>query len=93
MTYVNWLIVENHVTLVLHELSLFLLAKSREIIGKVAIKYIDDVVRICVDNVTFNKVHDDVVFQANTFKLTKENKTTGLIEWKYVTCYSNHTTN
>ena len=44
-------------------------------------------------NVTFNKVHDDVIFQASTFKLTKENKTTGLIEWKYTTCYSNHTTN
>ena len=71
----------------------FLLAKSREMIGKVAIKYIDDVVRICVDNVTFNKVHDDVVFQANTFKLTKENKTTGFIEWKYTTCYKNYTTN
>ena len=38
--------------------------------GKVAIKYIDDVVRICIDNVTFNKVHDDVVFERNTFKLT-----------------------
>ena len=37
---------------------------------KSAKKYIDDVVRICVDNVTFNKVHDDVVFQKSTFKLT-----------------------
>ena len=38
------------------------------------------------------KVHDDVVFEKNTFKLTKEAKTTGLIEWKYTTFYSNHTT-
>ena len=60
--------------------------------GKIAIKYIDDVVRILIDNVTFNKVHDDVVFQANTFKLTKEAKTTGIIEWKYGTCYYNETT-
>jgi hypothetical protein len=71
----------------------FLLAKSREMTDRVAIKYIDDVVRICVDNVTFNKVHDDVVFQANTFKLTKENKTTGLKEWKYATNYKNYTSN
>jgi hypothetical protein len=60
--------------------------------GKVAIKYIDDVVRICTDNVTFSQSHDDVVFQKNTFKLTKENKTTGIIEWKYTTCYYNETT-
>ena len=33
----------------------FLLAKSREMTGKVAIKYIDDVVRICTDNVTFSQ--------------------------------------
>jgi len=71
----------------------FLLSKSREMTGKVAVKYIDDVVRICTDNITFNKVHDDVVFQANTFKLTKEGKTTGKIKWKYTTCYKNYTTN
>ena len=70
----------------------FLISKSREMTGKVAIKYIDDVVRICTDNITFNKVHDDVVFQASTFKLTKEAKTTGEIEWKYTTCYYNHST-
>jgi hypothetical protein len=52
----------------------FLLAQSRIMTGKIAIKYIDDVERICIDNVTFNKVHDDVVFQASTFKLTKEAK-------------------
>ena len=70
----------------------FLLAQSRIMTAKVAIKYIDDVVRICTDNITFNKVHDDVVFESKTFKLTKEAKTTGIIEWKYGTCYYNETT-
>ena len=70
----------------------FLLAQSRIMTAKVAIKYIDDVVRICTDNITFQKNHDDVVFQASTFKLTKEAKTTGEIEWKYTTCYYNHST-
>jgi hypothetical protein len=70
----------------------FLLAKSRDMIGKVAIKYIDDVVRICVDNVTFNQQHDDVMFNSKTFKLTMENKTTGLISWRNELCYKNHTT-
>jgi hypothetical protein len=60
-------------------------------IGKVAIKYIDDVVRIHTDNVTFNRQHDDVVFQSKTFKLTKEEKTTGLIEFRRVDCYKNYT--
>jgi hypothetical protein len=69
----------------------FLLSKSREMIGKVAIKYIDDVVRIHTDNVTFNRQHDDVVFQSKTFKLTKEEKTTGLIEFRRVDCYKNYT--
>jgi hypothetical protein len=45
-------------------------------------KYIDDV----VDNVTFDKEHDDVVFQTKELKLTKEDKTTGLIEWRRVDC-------
>ena len=70
----------------------FLLAKSRDLIGKVAIKYIDDVVRICTDNVAFNKQHDDVIFTKNTLKLTSEEKTTGLIKFKYVNCYKNYTT-
>jgi hypothetical protein len=69
----------------------FLLSKSREMIGKVAIKYIDSVIRIHTDNVTFNEEHDDVVFQSKTFKLTKEEKTTGLIEFRYVDCYKNYT--
>jgi len=60
--------------------------------SKPAIKYIDDVVRICIDNVTFNQSHDDVIFQKNTFKLTMEAKTTGIIEFKYGTCYYNETT-
>jgi hypothetical protein len=69
----------------------FLLAKSRDMIGKVAIKYIDSVIRLHTDNVTFNKQHDDVVFESKTFKLTKENKTTGLIEWRRCDCYKNYT--
>jgi hypothetical protein len=60
-------------------------------IGKVAIKYIDDVIRICCDNVTFNNHHDDVIFQSKTFKLTKELKTCGLIEFRRVDCYRNYT--
>ncbi len=39
----------------------FLLSKSRAIVGAVALDYIDDVVRIHTDNVTFNKQHDDVI--------------------------------
>lgn len=42
-------------------------------------KYIDSVIRIHTDNVTFNKEHDDVLYESKTFKLTKEAKTTGLI--------------
>ena len=61
-------------------------------IGKVANKYIDDVVRIHTDNVTFKKKHDDVVFESKTFKLLKEDKTTGLINFKRVDCYKNYTT-
>jgi hypothetical protein len=60
-------------------------------IGKVAIKYIDDVIRICCDNVTFDKPHDDVIFKSKTFKLTKELKTCGLIEWRNYMCYKNYT--
>jgi len=65
----------------------FLLSKSREMIGKVALKYIDDVVRIHTDNVTFNKQHDDVIFEAGTYKLSKEDKTTGLIQFRRDDCY------
>ena len=70
----------------------FLLSKSREMIGKVANKYIDSVVRIHTDCVCFNERRDDVIFQLKTFKLTKENKTTGLIDFKRVDCYKNYTT-
>src|ERR1700722_5756341 len=69
----------------------FLLAKSRELTGKVAIKYIDDVIRIHTDNITFNKEHDNVIFHQKTFKLTKELKTTGEIEWRNCACYKNYT--
>jgi hypothetical protein len=69
----------------------FVLAKSREMVGKVANKYIDDVIRIHTDNVTFKAKHDDVICQSKTFKLTKEEKTTGLIEFRRVDCYKNYT--
>jgi hypothetical protein len=67
----------------------FLLARSREMTAKVAIKHIDDVVRICVDNVTFDKQHDDVCFEIKTFKLTKEDKTTGKMQFRRHDCYRN----
>ena len=69
----------------------FLLDKARYLTAKVALKYIDDVVRICVDNVTFDKEHDDVMYHTNTFKLVKEKKTTGLIAFRRYDCYRNFT--
>jgi hypothetical protein len=69
----------------------FLLAQSRIMTAKVAVKYIDDVVRICIDNVTFNKEHDDVIFESKTFKLCKEEKSTGLIQFRRYDCYRNFT--
>lgn len=70
----------------------FLISKSRELTGKIAMTYIDDVVRIHTDNITFNKEHDDVMDGTSKFMtLTKEDKTTGLITFKGVACYRNHT--
>ena len=69
----------------------FLLAKSRYLTGKIAMAHIDDVIRIHTDNVTFNKQHDDVLAILKTFPLTKEDKTTGLIEWRTPSCYKHHT--
>jgi hypothetical protein len=69
----------------------FLLDKSRYLTAKVALKYINDVVRICVDNVTFDTQHDDVEYHTNTFKLVKEDKTTGLIQFRRYDCYRNFT--
>jgi hypothetical protein len=68
----------------------FLLAKSRDLTGKVAVKYIDHCVRIHTDNVTFNQEHDNVIFHQKTFKLTKEHKTSGLIQFRRVDCYKNY---
>jgi hypothetical protein len=45
----------------------FLQDRSRYLTAKVAMKYIDDVMRICVDNVTFNKERDDVMFHTKEF--------------------------
>jgi hypothetical protein len=69
----------------------FLLDKARYLTAKVALKYIDHVVRICVDNVTFDTQHDDTMFHTNTFKLVKEDKTTGLIQFRRYDCYRNFT--
>jgi len=70
----------------------FLISKSRELTGAIAIQYIDDVVRIHTDNITFNKEHDDVIDSTSKFMtLTKEDKTTGLITFRGVGCYRNHT--
>lgn len=70
----------------------FLISKSRQLTGSVAKTYIDDVVRIHTDNVTFNKEHDDVMDGTTEYmKLTKEDKTTGLITFRGVGCYRNHT--
>jgi hypothetical protein len=70
----------------------FLLAKAREITGRVGLQYIDDVVRICIDNVTFNKQHDDVMYNKRKIKLIKETKTSGIIKWRNARCYKNFTT-
>ena len=49
----------------------FLLAKSRSLTGSICNKYINDVVRVCVDNITFKK-HDDIIYEKGTYKLIKE---------------------
>jgi hypothetical protein len=71
----------------------FLISKSRALVGAVAMEYIDDVVRIHTDNVTFNKEHDDVVdkFTTKAMTLSKEEKTTGLIRFRGVATYRNYT--
>ena len=71
----------------------FLLDRSRYITAKIAMLYIDDVVRIHTDNVTFNKEHDDVMVKYSSFPtLIKEAKTSGLIEWYNINCYKNFDT-
>lgn len=69
----------------------FLLSKSRSMTGKKALEYIDDVVRIHTDNVTFNKRHDDISENERLYKIVKEEKTTGTITFKNAGCYKNHT--
>ena len=73
----------------MQELNLFLLSKARCVIGKIANQYIDDVIRIYVDNVTFTKEHDDII-NSTSYKLTKEDKTTGLIEFRRAGCYKHY---
>jgi hypothetical protein len=71
----------------------FLLSKSRELTAKVARKHIDDLVRIHTDGICFNQNHDDVCFIADTFKLSKEGKTTGHMIFRGVNQYYNLTNN
>ena len=46
--------------------------------------HINDVVRICIDNVTFDQEHDDVTKKFKNYKLLKEDKTSGKINWNNV---------
>jgi hypothetical protein len=63
----------------------FLLAQARMCTANIALMYIDDVIRIHTDNVTFNKKHDDVMTKYKTYpELRIENKTTGLMKWNNV---------
>jgi actin-related protein len=64
-----------------------LLSYARNLTGKSAAKYVNDIVRICVDNVCFDKEHDDICYENYTFKLVKEMKTTGLIDFKSAMVY------
>jgi hypothetical protein len=65
----------------------FLLSTARGLIAKSAVKYINSVIRICVDNVTFDKQHDDICYENGTLKLVPENKTTGMMEFRSVNEY------
>lgn len=70
----------------------FLLAQSRALTGKIAREYIDSVVRIHTDNVTFDTEHDDVMDKVEQgFILTKELKTTGKIHFVRPGCYKHYT--
>ena len=69
----------------------FLLAKSRSLTGSICNKYINDVVRVCVDNITFKKEHDDVIYEKGTYKLIKEDKLCGKVQFRNARCYKNFT--
>jgi hypothetical protein len=72
----------------------FLLARGRYLTGKIAMLYIDDLVRIHTDGIIFDKEHDDVMTTYKSFgTLCMEDKTTGKMEFKGLNCYKNFTTN
>jgi hypothetical protein len=62
----------------------FLTSNGRYMISQIALMYINDVIRICVDNVVFDQEHDDLTKKFKTYKLLKEEKTCGKIIWKNV---------
>ena len=53
-------------------------------ISQIALMYINHVIRICVDNVTFDQEHDDVMKKFKNYKLLKEDKTSGKLIWNNV---------
>jgi hypothetical protein len=72
----------------------FLLSKSRSLTGTIAMEYIEDVIRIHTDNITFIKKHDDVLnMGSKTMKILEEDKTTGEKTFKSANCYYNETVN
>jgi hypothetical protein len=62
-------------------------AKSRDDMGKLALDYLDNVVRCQTDSISFDKYID-----INDTAYVLEQKTTGLIHWQNVNCYYNKTT-
>jgi hypothetical protein len=62
----------------------FLISNGRYMISQIALIHIDHVIRICVDNVVFDREHDDVMKKFKNYKLLKEEKTSGNIIWKNV---------
>ena len=79
---------KNPYYLSLARLKSFLLARGRYLTAKIALLYLDDVVRIHTDGIVFNKPHDDVMTKYKTFPtLCKEDKTTGQIKWSGVNKY------
>jgi hypothetical protein len=59
----------------------FLISNGRYMISQIALMYINDVIRICVDNVVFDQEHDDSIKKFKTYKLLKEEKTCGKLKW------------
>lgn len=68
----------------------FLLARSRDLTGKIARKHIENVVRIHTDNITFDREFTDCEYEKYPFKLSKENKTTGKIHFIRASCYKHY---